>query len=220
LFSFAALTLLQCIFALELLLLMLAFMEYFFLHLFYVLDLAIVGLSLGLELGFSTAVNQEIAAVIIFLRMWRLVRAGHGVLTLEGERVNELRLKVRKNAVKFTQLQSDIKEYEFELLALEELLNRNGVRHPNFTRLSRKYHQAADVPHYEGGEALQQEERQMLSDWLDEAATLNQHRVNDQLAVSLKDAGQSQLAAKEKDDCGVESGSYDDYLRWKGRNRN
>ncbi len=209
---------------------MVAFMEYFFRHLFYVFDVAIVALSLGLELGFSHAVNQEVAAVIIFLRMWRLVRAGHGVLTVEGERVSELRNKVRKNAVKFAQLRSDIKEYEFELLCLEELLNLNGIRHPNFSRHSRKYHQMKDVPHYDSGEAMEPEEREMLSDWLDEAAALDQRRVNaDFLHVTSSNAGGRKVAPRPVEELeaatllgdgpGASDGSYEDFLTWKAQKK-
>ena len=53
----------------------------------FLFERAPVGLTLGLELGLKGNVNQEIAAVIIFLRLWRLVRAGHGVFTLEGEQI-------------------------------------------------------------------------------------------------------------------------------------
>ncbi len=100
------------------------------------------------------------------------------MLTLEGERVQELRRKVRKNAIKFTKLQSDVKEYEFELLCLEKLLDMNRIQHPNFSRHSEKYHHQESVPHYEGGEALEEDEQLMLKEWLEEAAAANQKRVD------------------------------------------
>jgi hypothetical protein len=204
---------------------MVAFMEFFFLHLFYVFDLVVVTLSLGLELGFSQAVNQEIAAVIIFLRMWRLVRAGHGVLTLEGERMSELRNKIRKNAVKFAKLTCDVKEYEFEMLCLEELLDLNGIRHPNFSAHSRKYHRSGDVPRYDGGEALEEEEREMLRDWLALAAEQNQRRVDLLRLTSRAAGGTGGGKKKEKGETRASShaleseaelgDSYEEFLNWK-----
>ena len=54
----------------------------FFQHKLYVLDLLVVGGSLVLELTLrSNAAVAAIAEVIIFARLWRLVRIGHGLFT-------------------------------------------------------------------------------------------------------------------------------------------
>ena len=65
-----------CLFMLELVILFICFGYFFFLHLLYIIDFFIVGLSLGLELGLSSQYLQDAIAVIIFLRLWRMIRAG------------------------------------------------------------------------------------------------------------------------------------------------
>ena len=164
-------------FALELLTLIVVFNIYFFLHIFYMLDLVVVGATLGLEIGLRSAVSYEVTGVIIFLRLWRLVRAGHGVLTLEGEAMSELKLKIRRNARKYAKLQSDAHEYELELLSLEALLEANGICHPEFSNLPEKFHKTSDN-HFEIPEdSLEPGEREMINKWLADAAAANKNRV-------------------------------------------
>lgn len=126
---------LLCVFLLELLLLIFVFGKFFLKHVLYVVDFCIVSASLGLELGLKTAQYQDAAAVIIFLRLWRLVRAGHGILALAQERHEE---GMHKMIVKNALLESDVREYQMEQAALERLLDDNGIEHPNFTSFSSK----------------------------------------------------------------------------------
>lgn len=93
---------------------------YFFYHILYVVDLIIVSISLGLELGLNNQVYQDVVAVIIFLRLWRLVRAGHGVITLTEEQHMD---KLHKLIVRNTRLKCDVHGYRMEVIALERLLD-------------------------------------------------------------------------------------------------
>ncbi len=126
---------LLCVFLSELLTLFFVFGKYFLRHILYMVDVVIVSVSLGLELGLNTAQYQDAAAVVIFLRLWRLVRAGHGLLALSAERHEDV---MHKMIVKTAKLKADVREYELEMTALETLLQDNGITHPQFSLLSDK----------------------------------------------------------------------------------
>jgi len=78
-------------FAIELMLLVVALGIKFCENKLYILDLIVVGASLGLEIGLKLVDQEELAALsglIIFARIWRLVRVGHGLYTT-GSEINE-----------------------------------------------------------------------------------------------------------------------------------
>ena len=58
------------LFALELVLLLLAFYVYFFFHPLYVLDFLIISISLGLEFGVDEESIQGVAVALILMRLW------------------------------------------------------------------------------------------------------------------------------------------------------
>lgn len=68
-----------CIFLTELAILFLCYLWRFFLHLFYVIDAAVVITSLLLELLLPK--GEDVVGVIIIFRFWRLMRVLHGLMT-------------------------------------------------------------------------------------------------------------------------------------------
>ena len=88
----------------------------FFRKPFYVLDFVVVTMSLGLELGFYFSSNEavaELAGLLIFARLWRFVRIGHGIIEVTNEYHGHKHGKV----MKYNQ-------------QLEELLVKNGIEIP------------------------------------------------------------------------------------------
>ena len=83
---------------------------------FYVLDFVVVTMSLGLELGFYFSSNEavaELAGLLIFARLWRFVRIGHGIIEVTNEYHGHKHGKI----IKYNQ-------------QLEELLAKNGIEVP------------------------------------------------------------------------------------------
>lgn len=73
------------VFAIEIVLLLFAYLQKFFVHLFYVFDLIVISVSIAIELVFRNAEENAIAAELIILsRLWRLVRIFHAFYA-EGE---------------------------------------------------------------------------------------------------------------------------------------
>eukprot|EP00941_MAST-03F_sp_MAST-3F-sp1_P000415 g415.t1 len=70
-------------FLIELLLLLVALgVERFVEHILYVVDLVIVAVSLAIEICIiSGTIQTSVAELIILVRLWRLVRIGHGLVT-------------------------------------------------------------------------------------------------------------------------------------------
>ena len=96
----------------------------FFRKPFYVLDFVVVTMSLGLELGFYLSSNEtvaELAGLLIFARLWRFVRIGHGIIEVTNEYHGHKHGKVMK--------------YNRQL---EELLVKNGIAVPENVRREMK----------------------------------------------------------------------------------
>ena len=88
----------------------------FFKKPFYVMDFVVVTMSMGLELGFYFSSNEavaELAGLLIFARLWRFVRIGHGIIEVTNEYHGHKHGKV----MKYNQ-------------QLEELLMKNGIEIP------------------------------------------------------------------------------------------
>ena len=105
------------IFLLELSLLIICLKpKVFFRKPFYVLDLVVVTTSLALELGFYFSNNEavaELAGLLIFARLWRFVRIGHGIIEVTNEYHGQKHGKII--------------QYNKQL---EELLVKNGIDVP------------------------------------------------------------------------------------------
>src|SRR5690606_1784557 len=65
------------VFAIEVVLLLIAFDLAFFLHPLYIMDAVIVGVALFIELYLQDVL---VASLLIVLRLWRVVRVVHGII--------------------------------------------------------------------------------------------------------------------------------------------
>ena len=222
-----------CIFLLELLVLLFIFKQWFFFHFLYVIDLIIVSLSIGLEVGLNNTELQNFVAVIIFLRLWRLVRAGHGVMAIQQEKSLEKRHKL---VVKNAHYKADIECYRMEVHALEKLLDELDIPHPNFSRNIEKMH----LRHKD--KALDPDQQQAVSEWLEVAEKWNKDRVDEVFGAykeelkrkgdykRIRDAMDSddesphakESSAKETskpEEKSTEEDEFEEFLQWKKKNQ-
>lgn len=159
------------LFTLELAMMLLIFGKYFFMHILYVIDFVVVSISLGLEVGFYGRPElQDVVGVLIFIRLWRLVRAGHGIMSIQAEKQGE---KIHKLIVKNALLNSDVAEYRMETMAYERLLDQHGIRHPKFSETSDKFHHGPAL----ANEILEPEQEALVGRWLQQAERQNLERI-------------------------------------------
>ena len=120
------------IFAVELLCLLVAFREYFFTRIFYVVDLVIVGGSLALEIRFSDKKElADLLAVLIVVRCWRFVRIVHGIVASVKERQAEEIAEIKKLALQKDLLKGHLVYVCARKMQLEHILDKNGVERLN-----------------------------------------------------------------------------------------
>lgn len=160
------------LFLVELLMLVVVFGKYFFRHVLYVIDLVIVSITVGLELGLNRPEFQEVAGILVFIRLWRLVRAGHGVMSIQAERSIE---RTHKLIVKNAELKAEVSASEVQVIALERLLDEFGILHPGFSQA--KAEEPKKHEHH-----LEPEENALVESWLREAEAENWKRVEQQIA--------------------------------------
>jgi hypothetical protein len=122
------------VFMLELTVSMLALTpQIFFRQFFYLVDFVIVAVSLSAELAFhflNDDTIQSLVGLIVFARVWRFVRIGHGII----EVTHQLSEKA----------QEELLEYAEEL---EKLLRENSIDIPNPEKIQKfKHNSASAVP--------------------------------------------------------------------------
>jgi hypothetical protein len=104
-----------------------AFGRHFFTHFGYVLDLVVVSVSLGVEIGH----NEDVIGLLIFLRLWRVVRIFHGVYVAVEFKLEKLEetLKVETELVE---------TFEYDLSAaiakIYELSAKLQLKEPDLPR--------------------------------------------------------------------------------------
>ena len=110
LFSFTVAIL--CIFEVELFTMMyLIGLKAFMSNLFYMLDLFVVSVSLALELTFKFLHNDiasELIGILIFFRLWRFVRIGHGFFASSHELAEEKMEEVEEYVEELEKMVKDL----------------------------------------------------------------------------------------------------------------
>jgi len=110
-------------FALEMVLLFIAFDFSFFLHPFYLIDSIIIGLSLFIDLYLKEAIGE----FLIVFRFWRIIRVVHSIVATEEERHAETKREKRKLEKELHQCQKEIAKLK-QLLKEKDQTRRSGAR--------------------------------------------------------------------------------------------
>lgn len=122
------------VFFIENMLMIMVLQTAYFKQFFYVLDFLIVTVSLALEIAFAVIHRDllyALSGLLIFARVWRFVRIGHGLIEITAEYqakekealmdyAKELEEKLTENSIDLPVKSSDVKLIENALQAKEE----------------------------------------------------------------------------------------------------
>ena len=120
-------------------------------------------------------------------------------MTIEAEKVGDLKNKVRRNHVKFARLKRDLHLYSIEQQCYEQLLDEFEIHHPTFSRFSEKFHENTGHDYgHDADDLIEDEEQELLDDWLAQSKTLNEEIVTNQFQDCLRASRVSQDLKKSR----------------------
>lgn len=158
---FAFTILILSIFMLELLLEMAALTPaVFFRQFFFLLDFVIVFVSLGLELGFHFAGDEQVSTffgLIVLARIWRFIRIGHGLVTIASDLTHEYYAVI---LTYIDSLENKLTENGIELPEEDEIIKhvKNALSGSHSGHDGNKNHKMSIVHEGEEGEEEAEEE--------------------------------------------------------------